>query len=88
MIGGAQSAAPTGTPVAVTAPSVGTVSCGDTHVGQRVSEGEVVARLRVLDTEIGVVATASGRVAAMLTEDGALVGYGTELFLIAPETAP
>jgi len=50
-----------------------------------VGQGDEIARLSVLDVETSVTAPRSGRVAAILAQDGTLIGYGAELILLEPE---
>lgn len=74
-------------PVAIIAPSTGTVTFGDTVVGNFVERGDEIARLSVLGSETPVPSPQSGRVAAILAEEGVLVGYGTELILLEREAS-
>ncbi len=74
-------------PVAVNAPMVGSIFLGNTQVGQRVTEGDILAQLNVLERETPVTAPVSGRITAILAEDKSLVAYGVAIFLIEPEVA-
>jgi biotin carboxyl carrier protein len=87
VIGGATATLQTAQPIAVTAPRTGTIVLGGLEVGQSVADGEIVARLHVLEDETPIPAPQAGRVLAILAEEGALVSYGAELILIEPETA-
>ncbi len=85
VIGGADLASISVDPVAVLAPVAGSVALGDTVIGRVVGQGDEIARLSVLDVETSVTAPQSGRVAAILAQDGALIGYGADIILIEPE---
>jgi len=74
--------------IAIAAPAVGSIFYERTKVGQRVSKGDMLGRLRVLGTEIPIAAPASGRIAAVLADDGSLVAFGENLVLIDLEQAP
>ncbi len=75
-------------PIAVCAPAVGSLSLVRTEVGQKVTAGDRLALLEILDTETVIAAPISGRIAAILVEDSALVPYGAEIILIDPEDTP
>ena len=85
VIGGPPAASPPAEPVVIAAPLTGTVSFAGLTAGGAVESGDIVARLTVLGDETPVTAPQTGRVAAILAEEGALVGYGAELLLIEPE---
>ncbi len=86
VIGSAASVArPPPEPIAVTAPAVGTISDVSRSIEDHVTAGDQLASLNVLDTALPIQAPTSGRIAAILVEDGSLVSYGAELFLIEPE---
>lgn len=70
------------TPLAVSAPHVGTVTWL-TPVGQTVAEGAVVARLAVLDEEIEVLAASAGTVADHCVKIDDLAQFGTPLLVLA-----
>lgn len=71
--------------ITVTAPAVGTMCLGTTSSGQRVTVGDQLGQLHVLKTKIPIAASVSGRIAAIFVDDGELVAYGADLFLIQPE---
>jgi biotin carboxyl carrier protein len=74
-------------PIAITAPSTGTITFGDTIVGKLVEHGHEIAQLSVLGSDLPVTSPQSGRITAILAEQGTLVGYGTELILLVPEAS-
>lgn len=71
--------------VTVTAPAAGTIYLGTTSAGQRVTVGDQLGQLHILKTIMPVIASTSGRVAAIFVDDGELAAYGADLFLIQPE---
>lgn len=71
--------------ITVTAPTVGTLFLEAATVGQRVAQNDRLARLHVLETETPITASATGRIAAIFVDDGELIAYGADLFLIEPE---
>ena len=71
--------------IAITASAAGTISLESKADDNRVATGDHLANLHVLGTTLPIPAPASGRIAAVLIEDGSLVSYGAELFLIEPE---
>jgi len=93
VIGGSETTAPAITAArvaelaAVEAPIAGTVSLGPNRTGNRVTAGDALAHIRVLDTETPVLAPNNGRIVAVSAEDGDLVAYGQDLFLIDPASA-
>jgi acetyl/propionyl-CoA carboxylase alpha subunit len=74
-------------PVAVNAPMVGSIFLGNTQVGQRVTEGDILAQLNVLERGTSLAAPLSGRITAILAKDKSLVAYGAAIILIEPENA-
>ena len=93
VIGGAETAAPAVSAahvaelVAVEASIAGTVCLEPDQSGSHVAAGDALAQIRVLDAETPVLAPTDGRVVAVTAEDGALVAYGQDLFLIDPASA-
>lgn len=74
-------------PIAITAPSTGTITFGGTTLGSFVNCGDKIAQLSVLGSYTPVSSPQTGHIAAILAEEGALVGYGTELALIDPKAS-
>jgi biotin carboxyl carrier protein len=74
--------------IAIAAPLAGTVSLDRANSGQQVAQGDVLARISVLGAETPIAAPQPGRIAAILVEDGGLVGYGAELILLDPGDTP